>query len=219
MGLDIYFHKLKNNDNLPADVYSRDDWAAIRDEEDKQSSISFRKVYNKSIKDLQKAESENYDKVYNRVIKRFCKFSNYPQFDYEKLGVEYDYKTRKYSYTPVSVDVFIAERGNILQRHCSPHIAYFRKVNFVYAYFAKKLIDEVAWVTKRDLEDLIDRCGRVLKDHSLAETLLPTQCGFFFGSTDYDEWYFYDVNDCKKQMERILKNFKDNELMYVAMSW
>lgn len=219
MGLDIYFHKLKNNDNLPAEVYSRDGWGVIRDEEDRQSRAAFSKVYNKSVKDLKKAESENYDKVYNRVIKRFCKFSNYPQFDYKKLGAEYDYQASKYSYTPVSVDVFMTEKESILEKHYSPYIAYFRKVNFVYAYFAEKLIDEVAWVTKGDLEDIIDRCSKVLKDHSLAETLLPTQGGFFFGSTDYDDWYFYDVKDCKKQMERILKNFKDDELMYVVMSW
>lgn len=219
MGLDIYFHKLKDNDNLPADVYSRDDWGAIRDEEDRQSRAAFSKVYNKSVKDLKKAESENYDKVYNRVIKRFCKFSKFPEYDYKKLGVEYDYQARKYSYTPVSVDVFMTEKESILEKHYSPYIAYFRKVNFVYSYFAGKLIDEVAWVTKGDLEDIIDRCSKVLKDHSLAETLLPTQGGFFFGSTDYDNWYFDDVKDCKKQMERLLKNFKDNELMYVVMSW
>lgn len=219
MGLDIYFHKLKNNDNLSTDVYSRDDWDAIRDEEDRQSRAAFSKVYNKSIKELKKAKSENYDKVYNRVIKRFCKFINFPEFDYEKLGVEYDYQNRKYSYTPVSVDVFMAEKESILVNHYSPYIAYFRKVNFVYAYFAEKLVDEVAWVTKGDLEDLIDRCSKVLKHHSLAEKLLPTQGGFFFGSTEYDVWYFESVKNCKKQMERLLKNFKEDELMYVVMSW
>ena len=86
MGLDIYFHKLKNNDNLP-DVYSHDDWSAISDEEDRQSRAAFSKVYNKSIKELKKAKSENYDKVYNRVIKRFCKFSKFPEYDYKKLGL------------------------------------------------------------------------------------------------------------------------------------
>ena len=113
----------------------------------------------------------------------------------------------------------MAEKESLLENHYSPYIAYFRKVNFIYAYFAEKLIDEVAWVTKGDLEDLIDRCSKVLKHHSLAEKLLPTQGGFFFGSTEYDVWYFDDVKNCKKQMKRLLKNFKDDELMYVVMSW
>ena len=36
-------------------------------------------------------------------------------------------------------------------------------------------------------------CDKVLDDNSLAEELLPTRSGFFFGSTDYDEWYFEDI--------------------------
>lgn len=37
--------------------------------------------------------------------------------------------------------------------------------------------------------------GRVLADPSLAEELLPTQAGFFFGDTGYDEWYARDLAD------------------------
>lgn len=219
MGLDIFFHKLKNNGNIPSEVRSREDWSVIQNEENRQSRVAFSKAYNKSIKELKKAESEDYDNVYNRVIKRLCKFSKFPEFYYKKLGVSYDYKARKCSYTPVSVDVFMAEKEDILENHDSPYIVSFRKVNFIYAYFAEKLIDEIAFVTREDLEDIINRCDMVLKDHSLAEKLLPTRNGFFFGSTEYNDWYFYDVRDCKKQLTKILKGFKDDELMYVVMSW
>lgn len=220
MGLDIYFHKLKKNGNIPADVYSHEDWSVIRDEEDKQSKNALEKVYDKSIKTLKKAKTEDeHKKAYELVIKRLCKFSNYPQFDFRKLGVEYNYRLGKHEFKEVSTDVFESNREDILNKHYSPYIAYFRKVNFVYAYFQDKLIDEVAWVTRNDLIDLIDRCDKVLKDHSLAEELLPTRAGFFFGSTEYDKYYYDDVKDCKKQMEKILKGFKDDELMYVVMSW
>jgi len=35
--------------------------------------------------------------------------------------------------------------------------------------------------------------GKVIKDPALAERLLPCLPGFFFGSTDYDQWYVADL--------------------------
>src|SRR3954454_9104166 len=37
--------------------------------------------------------------------------------------------------------------------------------------------------------------GRVIADPSVAKELLPTQDGFFFGSTDYDQWYMDDIHE------------------------
>jgi hypothetical protein len=76
-----------------------------------------------------------------------------------------------------------------------------------------------AFVEPEDVDDLIDRCERVLKDHNLAHTLLPTQDGFFFGSTDYNDWYFSDVKDCLKQMKKYRKLLKDGVTGYVIFSW
>lgn len=219
MGLDIYFHKLKKSNNIPLVINSYDDWRKVVHESDWQSTAKLLKVYDRSVKALKKASEEDYDKVYNRVIKQICKFSNYPEFHYKALGVSYDYQSGKYSYNPVSVLAFEEARNTILEDHYAPSVAYFRKANFVYNFFSNKLIEEVAWVTREDLVELFDKCEKVLKDHSLAETLLPTRDGFFFGSTEYDKWYFADVNDCKKQMLKLLKGLKDDELIYVVMSW
>lgn len=215
MGLDVYFHKLKKNENVETENVT--DWSAISEECDRQSREALTKVYDDAIMSL--SQARDYDEIYNRVIKKLCKFTNYPQFDYKGLGVSYDYQSDKYSYNPVPLIVFLSERDNILERHYAPHIAYFRKANFVYAFFSNKLVNECAWVTREDLKDLIDRCEKVLNDHSLAEQLLPTRAGFFFGSTEYDEWYYQDVKDCLKQMKKVLEDFADDELMYVVMSW
>lgn len=37
--------------------------------------------------------------------------------------------------------------------------------------------------------------GKLVVDSSIAEELLPTTEGFFFGSTDYDQYYMDDIND------------------------
>ena len=88
-------------------------------------------------------------------------------------------------------------------------VGYFRKVNFLVAYFADLGFDvenqTPLSITKEDAQVLLERCKQVLTDHSKAEELLPTMSGFFFGSTEYDEYYFDDV---KK-----VANFIENELI------
>ena len=105
-------------------------------------------------------------------------------------------------------------RGRIMES------AYFRKVNFIYRYFGEKLVDESCIVTKAEIEDIIERCKKVLADHSLAEELLPTTDGFFFGSTDYNDWYFHDVEDCQEQMQKLLEDYDETtDVIWVDMSW
>ena len=110
---------------------------------------------------------------------------------------------------------------NFVRGYYAQDDAYFRKVNFIYRYFGNRLDDEEAcFVTKADLTDLIDRCEKVLADHDKAAELLPTTSGFFFGSTDYDNWYFGDVKDALKQFKKLLKGFdEDTDIIYVVMSW
>ena len=97
-------------------------------------------------------------------------------------------------------------------------IGYFRKVNFLVSFFEdygevenlKPLKIEKSWV-----KDLIDCCDEVLKDNSKADELLPTTSGFFFGSTEYDERYFYYVEKVKNFCENFLikefENLEDDE--------
>lgn len=66
--------------------------------------------------------------------------------------------------------------------------------------------------------DYVD--GLAVKDPSIAAKLLPTTSGFFFGGTEYDEWY---VNDIKNTIDIITKalettNF-DTEMIYYVSSW
>lgn len=66
--------------------------------------------------------------------------------------------------------------------------------------------------------NLID--GNVIEDATACEDVLPTQKGFFFGSTEYNEWYLEDVKYTYNQIEKILKetDFTRYEIIYCA-SW
>lgn len=101
-------------------------------------------------------------------------------------------------------------------------IGYFRKVNFLVKFFEKKGFDvpkQTPLAIKReDAEELLSKCEEVLKDHSKAEKLLPTMSGFFFGSTDYDDYYYEDVKAVRDYIKDTLlpefANLKDDESIY-----
>lgn len=65
--------------------------------------------------------------------------------------------------------------------------------------------------------------GKVIKDPSTAKALLPVQSGFFFGGTEYDQWYYEDLVRTKKELTMILKENEDpNRVMgdfYYHSSW
>ena len=62
--------------------------------------------------------------------------------------------------------------------------------------------------------------GKYISNPEICEELLPTTSGFFFGSTDYDEYYLNDIEYTKNKIELILKtlDFDKYDLVYLA-SW
>lgn len=50
--------------------------------------------------------------------------------------------------------------------------------------------------------------GGIITNQEVAEELLPTQSGFFFGSTDYDEWYLEGIKECKDQLDEAIADYE-----------
>ena len=110
-------------------------------------------------------------------------------------------------------------------------IGYWRKANAIHNWFVQncaKGVDDCSPITLR-LKDIIDlqyACNQVLEDHYKAEELLPTTSGFFFGATDYDEWYFDELKytaDLLSKVEAFLESYEGEhgeyyECVYQA-SW
>ena len=105
-------------------------------------------------------------------------------------------------------------------------VGYWRKANAIHNWFVENCADGVdecqeIRVSNESAKDLLNLCNKVLADHSLAESELPTQQGFFFGSQEYDEYYFEDLTYTKKLMEKVvsfLDKHKEYRLIYCA-SW
>lgn len=56
--------------------------------------------------------------------------------------------------------------------------------------------------------------GEYIVDPTVAQKLLPTTSGFFFGSTEYDQWYLRDLEYTRDVLERAV--LYDGEFYYEA---
>jgi len=74
-------------------------------------------------------------------------------------------------------------------------------------------------VTAGELKNLRDLCFRVLENKELADELLPTQSGFFFGSTEYNEWYSENLARTVNQLDDLLAEIPEDEVFVYQSSW
>jgi hypothetical protein len=100
-------------------------------------------------------------------------------------------------------------------------LAYFRKVNFLFEFFSGSLNEEetTAVITRGEMEELIEKCEFVLNNRDKASEILPTCDGFFFGSLDYDDYYFESVAKVLLSFQVILENYSDDYLYIIDFSY
>lgn len=103
-------------------------------------------------------------------------------------------------------------------------IKYWRKANAIHGYFIDRchggVDDQQPIVVNKDvLADLVGRCKEVLADHSLADDKLPTMPGFFFGNTDYDEWYYQDLEETVQALEPVIAKAKPDARFIYSCWW
>jgi len=103
-------------------------------------------------------------------------------------------------------------------------VAYWRKANQIHKWFVDHVQDgndncEEYRVTRDQLQLLLDNCKLVLMNKEEAKTLLPRQEGFFFGSYEYDEFYWYDIQDTIDQIEKILNEYPEEWDFQYQSSW
>ena len=102
-------------------------------------------------------------------------------------------------------------------------VGYWRKANAIHKWFVDNVqngIDECqrSYVNRGHLETLKTLCLDVINDPTKAGDLLPTESGFFFGSTDFDEWYMEDIKETVNIIDKALNLPPEYDIYYQA-SW
>ena len=131
---------------------------------------------------------------------------------------------------PKDITEFIPNPADLrISRQTNYEVGYWRKANHIHNWFMQNCAERNEYdnpiddcrpirITVGALEKLLDTCKKVLADHSLASSLLPTQSGFFFGSTEYDEYYFSETERTIKIIEPVLK-FAKHKLEIEDYDW
>jgi hypothetical protein len=100
---------------------------------------------------------------------------------------------------------------------------YWRKANQIHKWFVENVqsgTDDCGYydVSRQDLIDLKEICSTVIANKELASTTLPTESGFFFGATEYDDWYYNDLSETVEMLDKALNLGKEWDFEYHS-SW
>lgn len=143
------------------------------------------------------------------------------------MGLDQYLEAEWFNFRSSGVEVGIDTHGFPVKR-VFIEVGYWRKANAIHRWFVENVqngIDDCGKyiVSRRDLEDLLEVCkevldSEVLKDPFTAEALLPTQEGFFFGSTEYDEYYIETLEDTVDIINKCLSLPKRWSFRYYS-SW
>jgi hypothetical protein len=106
-------------------------------------------------------------------------------------------------------------------------VGYWRKANAIHKFFVSEVGQEVddcreMWIDRDHLVELRSRCLAVLKadntEEMAKEVELETTSGFFFGDTDYGDWYKDDLRLTIDICDFVLKLPEEYSIYYQA-SW
>lgn len=102
-------------------------------------------------------------------------------------------------------------------------VAYWRKANAIHRWFVEEVQDGEDdcgkyIVTADQLSALLSDVEYVLANRNDAADILPVQEGFFFGATNYDEWYFNDLEYTRKVLIEALQEGDGGDFFYHS-SW
>ncbi len=123
------------------------------------------------------------------------------------------------------IEALVPEGAGLRAKEVRFEAAYWRKANAIHAWFVANCQDGVdecqeTYVELEKLQELMATVDKVLENNDLAGELLPTRSGFFFGGTEFDEWYFRGLRYTSERLHLLLENERYKGMdFYYQSSW
>lgn len=142
------------------------------------------------------------------------------------IGANYEHRNVKGRIEITAYDKPINIKFNRISS-IDEHVGYWRKANHIHKWFVTHCQDGnddcgEYLVTEKNLLKLLKDCKEVRDSHAVAADVMPTQQGFFFGGNDYDEGYFWQINETIRIIEELLaERTGEGHLfdVYYSSSW
>ena len=119
----------------------------------------------------------------------------------------------------MGLDMYLFNRQSKANEGYVEPLVYWCKANQIRQWFVNntelEYDDDCREITlTRDiLVNLVRDCQRVLDTPLLAEEIMPTSDGFLFGSTDYDDDYFSDLEYTVTEVNEVLATIPEEDFI------
>lgn len=109
-------------------------------------------------------------------------------------------------------------------KNISFEAAYWRKANQIHKWFVNNVQNGnddcgTYYVSCEQLEELVELCRSIQNDVTKAAKLLPPSSGFFFGSENIDDGYWYDIQITIDQLTNALSVATKHDYFEYHASW
>ena len=226
MGLDMYINKFPRYKNTTAKqvnaIEHYIDWQVAKANGDEYANCTFEEWCGVSIYDL---PSQDVVDFYKQFYSK-----KYSSWDVEK----------KYGYCTIHEQVGYFRKANQIHNWMVENVQDGEDDCQYHHELTKELVEELLDICEKVYQsctmmigyvkngeqykdgkwETIYEVGKTVIDTSLAEALLPTASGFFFGGTDYDEYYVKDLEYTIELCHRLLETTDfDKEMLAYISSW
>ena len=224
MGLDMYLNKFPRYKKVTADqicaIESYFDWVDYKTKENYDGS--FERWCNCKLEDLPSLEViEFYRQFYT---KKYSLWDVDHKYGYMQIHEQVGY-WRKAN----SIHNWFVDHVQDGEDDCDYHqevtkgvledlLSTCEKVLASCEMVSGKIKNGYSYECGKKVSNMVD--GKYIYDDSVAQELLPTTSGFFFGSTDYDEYYVQDIQETIDIITRVLETTDfEKEMVYYVSSW
>lgn len=172
-----------------------------------------KKEYIRHKEEYSKIDSYNSRQIDKSYLMRWWLEDNWLLWDIIESD-SFEYLGKEYKVKPVYLD--------------SRDVVYWRKENAVHSYMVNNLQrgkDDCGEyiLSKEFLTQFKEDLEGVLSGELDCKEVLPTKSGFFFGSIEYDEYYYKSLRYSYDEIEKLLKEYdediEEGYIYYYGSSW